>query len=104
MGRIGIDVGGTFTDAVIVSDDGRGRIGATGEEVEPLDEAGVRAAAARLREAGVEAVAVMLLFSFLNPAHEDRVGAILAEELPGVAVSLSSRVVPEYREYVRAST
>jgi len=82
----------------------RGRIDATGEEVEPLEEAGVRAAAARLREAGVEAVAVMLLFSFLNPAHEDRVGAILADELPGVAVSLSSRVVPEYREYVRAST
>jgi N-methylhydantoinase A len=82
----------------------KGRIGASGEEVEPLDEAGVRAAARRLGEEGVAAVAVMLLFSFLNPAHEDRVGEILAEELPGVAVSLSSRVVPEYREYVRAST
>jgi N-methylhydantoinase A len=82
----------------------KGRIGASGEEVEPLDEAGVRAAARRLGEEGVAAVAVMLLFSFLNPAHEDRVGQILAEELPGVAVSLSSRVVPEYREYVRAST
>jgi N-methylhydantoinase A len=82
----------------------KGRIGASGEEVEPLDEAGVRTAAARLREGGVEAVAVMLLFSFLNTAHEDRVGEILAEELPCVAVSLSSRVVPEYREYVRAST
>jgi N-methylhydantoinase A len=82
----------------------KGRIGAAGEEVEPLDEAGVRSAARRLGEEGVAAVAVMLLFSFLNPAHEDRVGAILAEELPGVAVSLSSRVVPEYREYVRAST
>ena len=82
----------------------RGRIGARGEEVEPLDEPGVRAAARRLRDEGVAAVAVMLLFSFLNPVHEDRVGEILAEELPGVAVSLSSRVVPEYREYVRAST
>jgi N-methylhydantoinase A len=82
----------------------KGRIGASGEEVEPLDEAGVRAAARRLGEEGVAAVAVMLLFSFVNPDHEDRVGEILAEELPGVAVSLSSRVVPEYREYVRAST
>jgi N-methylhydantoinase A len=82
----------------------KGRIGASGEEVESLDEAGVRVAAGRLAEEGVAAVAVMLLFSFLNPAHEDRVGEILAEELPGVAVSLSSRVVPEYREYVRAST
>jgi N-methylhydantoinase A len=204
MGRIGIDVGGTFTDAVIVSDDGRvriakvrstperieagfidglrllleraraaaadvdylahgstvatnaivqrrlartalitnegfrdvlaigtqmrrhvydlwqpdpdpivprercvgvaGRIGPQGEEIEPLDEAGVRAAAAQLRAAGADAIAVMLLFSFANPAHEQRVGAILAEELPGVPVSLSSAVVPEYREYVRAST
>jgi len=204
MGRIGIDVGGTFTDAVIVSDDGRvriakvrstpdrieagfidslrllleraqtaaadvgylahgstvatnaivqrrlartglvtnegfrdvlaigtqmrrhvydlwqpdpepivprelcfgvaGRIGPQGDEISPLDEAGVRRAAAELRAAGVDAVAVMLLFSFVNPAHEQRVGAILAEELPGVPVSLSCAVVPEYREYVRAST
>ena len=64
----------------------------------------VRAAAAALRDQGVEAVAVMLLFSFANPAHEQRVGEILAEELPGVPVSLSCRVVPEFREYVRAST
>jgi N-methylhydantoinase A len=82
----------------------RGRIDATGEIVEPLDEQSVRGAAALLRERGVEAVAVMLLFSFLNPSHELRVAEILEEELPGVAVSLSCRVVPEFREYVRAST
>jgi N-methylhydantoinase A len=81
-----------------------GRIGPQGEEIEPLDEASVRRAAADLRAARVDAVAVMLLFSFVNPAHEQRVGDILAEELPGVPVSLSSAVVPEYREYVRAST
>ncbi|MGZ4480848.1 MAG: hydantoinase/oxoprolinase family protein [Gaiellales bacterium] len=81
-----------------------GRIDATGEVVEPLDEQSVRDAAALLRERDVEAVAVMLLFSFLNPAHELRVAEILAKELPGVAVSLSCRVVPEFREYVRAST
>ena len=81
-----------------------GRLDAQGDVVTELDEPGVRRVAGRLREEGVEAVAVMLLFSFANPAHEERVGAILAEELPGVPVALSSRVVPEYREYVRAST
>ena len=81
-----------------------GRLDAQGAEVEPLDERSVRAAAAAVREADVEAVAVMLLFSFLNPAHELRVGELLAEELPGVELSLSCQVVPEFREYVRAST
>ena len=81
-----------------------GRLDAQGAEVEPLDELSVRAAAAAVREADVEAVAVMLLFSFLNPAHELRVGELLAEELPGVELSLSCQVVPEFREYVRAST
>ncbi|HEU0193873.1 MAG TPA: hydantoinase/oxoprolinase family protein [Gaiellales bacterium] len=81
-----------------------GRIDAAGEEVLPLDEDSVREAAARLREAGAEAVAVMLLFSFLNPVHELRVGELLAEQLPGVELSLSCQVVPEFREYVRAST
>ena len=82
----------------------RGRLDAAGEEVEPLDADSVRAAAAALRDRDVEAVAVMLLFSFINDEHERRVGEILAEELPGTVVSLSSRVVPEFREYVRAST
>jgi N-methylhydantoinase A len=82
----------------------RGRIDADGEEVEPLDERDVRTTAGTLRERGVEAVAVMLLFSFLNPSHEQRIGEILAEECPGVPVSLSCSVVPEFREYVRAST
>ena len=82
----------------------RGRLAADGSEVEPLDETGVRAAAARLRERGVECVAVILLHSFLDSTHEERVGAILADELPGVPISLSSRVVPELREYLRAAT
>ena len=81
-----------------------GRIDAAGLEVQPLDDDSVRAVAAALREASVEAVAVMLLFSFLNPVHELRVGELLAQELPGVELSLSCRVVPEFREYVRAST
>ena len=64
----------------------------------------VRAAAALLRREGVESVAVCLLHSYVNPEHERRVGAILAEELPGVPVSLSAEVAPEFREYLRAST
>ena len=47
---------------------------------------------------------VCLLHSYVNPEHEQRVGAILAEELPGVPVSLSAEVAPEFREYLRAST
>jgi N-methylhydantoinase A len=82
----------------------RGRIAADGSEVEPLAEADVRAAAAALREQAVEAVAVVLLFSFVNPAHERRVAEILAQELPGVPVAISSHVAPEVREFLRAST
>ena len=82
----------------------RGRLGANGEIFEELDDASVRTAAARLRDERVEAIAVMLLHSFTNPAHERRVAAILAEELPGVPVTLSIDVAPEFREYVRAST
>src|SRR4029078_9188988 len=62
------------------------------------DPAGVRA------QQGVESVAVSLLHSYVNPEHERRVAEILAEELPGVPVSLSSDVAPEFREYLRAST
>ena len=57
-----------------------------GEELEPLDEAGVVAAARALKAEAVEAVAVCFLFSYLNPAHEERAKAILERELPGVFV------------------
>ena len=57
-----------------------------------------------MREAEVEAVAVCLLFSFLHPEHERRVGEALREALPDVRVSLSSEVLPEVREYERFST
>ena len=70
----------------------------------PLDDDSVREAAAILRREEVESVAVCLLHSYVNPEHEQRVGAILAEELPGVPVSLSAEVAPEFREYLRAST
>ncbi|MBJ7247754.1 MAG: hydantoinase/oxoprolinase family protein [Thermoleophilia bacterium] len=81
-----------------------GRIDAQGLEHEALAEDEVLSAAEAMRDAGVEAVAVMTLFSFLNPAHEKRIAALLAEAMPGVPVTLSHAVVPEFREYIRAST
>jgi N-methylhydantoinase A len=75
-----------------------------GNVLAPLDEAAVRGAARRLRDKGVEAVAVCYLFAFRNPAHEERTAAILAEENPGWRISLSSRVLPVIREYPRLST
>ncbi|TMJ98313.1 MAG: hydantoinase/oxoprolinase family protein [Actinobacteria bacterium] len=80
------------------------RTGAQGEVVLPLDEDDVRRAADVLRERGAEAVAVSFLFAFLNPAHERRAAEILAAELPGVPVTLSSDVAPEFREYLRTAT
>lgn len=69
-----------------------------------LDENELRAAARELRDAKVEAVAVVFLHSYRNSAHEVRAGEILAEELPGVVVSLSHQVYPEPKEYERTST
>ena len=80
------------------------RMAADGTVLRPLDDGEARAVAARLREAGVESVAVCLLHSYRYPEHEQRVGAILREELPGVAVSLSSEILREQREYERSAT
>lgn len=79
------------------------RMGPDGE-VEPLDEESLNSAVASVREANVEAVAVCLLFAFAHPEHERRVGEALREALPDVHVSLSSEVLPEFREYERFST
>ncbi|HWD42678.1 MAG TPA: hydantoinase/oxoprolinase family protein [Actinomycetota bacterium] len=81
----------------------RERMGGDGVLV-PLDEDSVRAAVDACREAEVEAVAVCLLFGFLHPEHERRVGEALRQALPGVQISLSSEVLPELREYERCST
>ena len=80
------------------------RISARGEILVPLDEAAVRDAARSLAAEGVESVAVTFLFSYLDPVHEQRAAAILAEELPGVAISVSHRLSREWREYERTST
>jgi N-methylhydantoinase A len=80
------------------------RLDFQGKALEPLDEGAVRAAAQRLKAKGVEAVAVCYLFSFRNPAHEERTAEILAQEEPSWRISLSSRVLPVIREYPRLST
>jgi 5-oxoprolinase (ATP-hydrolysing) len=80
------------------------RITRDGEVLVPLDEERVRLHARSLKEAGVEAVAICFLFSFLNPAHEQRAAEIVREEFPEAFLSVSSEVLPQYREYERFST
>jgi len=80
------------------------RMAVDGTVVEPLDENDVRTVAARLRKIGIDSVAVCFLHSYLYPEHEQRAGAILAEELPGATVSLSSEILREQREYERSAT
>ncbi len=81
-----------------------GRMDYRGREIEPLDEAAVRAAARSLHADGVQSIGVCFLFSFMNDAHERRVAQIVREEAPGVFVSLSSAVLPRLREWPRFST
>ncbi len=80
------------------------RIDAQGKILRPLDEGAVKETAARLTEIDVEAVAVCLLWSIVNPAHELRVGELLDEHLPGVPYTLSHALNPTLREYRRASS
>jgi N-methylhydantoinase A len=78
----------------------RGRLGPQGEEIEPIPAGELAELAARIRD--VESVAVVLLHSYANPAHEEAVASAL--EGTGLPLSISSRLLPEYREYERTST
>jgi N-methylhydantoinase A len=78
----------------------RERVVASGEVIEPLEERELKKLVDKVK--GVEAVAISLLFSFLHPEHEERIAAAL--EPLGVPLSISSRILPEYREYERTST
>ena len=69
-----------------------------------LDEEAVRRCCARLKKQNVESVAISLIFSFVNPAHERRVAEIVAQEMPGVQISRSHEVLPRAPEYDRTST
>jgi len=81
-----------------------GRISASGEETEPLDDGEVRELARRIADSDTQTVAVCLLHAYANPAHEIRVGDILAESLGADFISLSHQVSPQIREYERTST
>ncbi|MBI0538629.1 hydantoinase/oxoprolinase family protein [Roseomonas sp. KE2513] len=81
-----------------------GRIDAAAEELEPLDEPGVAAAAEALAAEGVEAVGICFLHSYLRDDHEARAAAIIRARLPDAFVCTSSEVLPEFREFERFST
>jgi N-methylhydantoinase A len=80
------------------------RVLADGSVGTPLDEADARRAIRELAARGVTSLAVCLLHAYLNPAHEARIAALVAEEAPHVTVTLSHDVSPTFREYERTST
>ena len=81
------------------------RVDAQGEVVTPLDDAEIDALIGAVRSLGsVDAIAVCLMFSFLNDVHEQRIGERLRAALPGLPVFLSSEILPEIREFERTST
>jgi N-methylhydantoinase A len=80
------------------------RVGADGQIVTPLSETEIDGLVADLKAARVESIAVSLLFSFLNPTHEQDLGHRLRAAFPGIPVYLSSEVLPEIREFERTST
>jgi N-methylhydantoinase A len=81
-----------------------GRVDANGKVLVDIDRAEVEAVVEQIAERGFESVAVGLIHSYLNPAHEELVREVLAEKLPDVAVSISSEVSPQMREYERFNT
>jgi N-methylhydantoinase A len=80
------------------------RIGAEGQVIRPLDAQALVAACREARQRPIQAVAISLLFSYVNPEHERQVREIVARELPGLPVSVSHEVAPIWREYERTST
>ncbi len=80
------------------------RVSATGDIVMPLPSDALESLAVRLRQAKVEAVAVCLLHAYANDAHEKAIAADIAARMPGVAITVSSDIAREIREYERMST
>ncbi len=81
-----------------------GRMDHTGAEVRPFDEARAVEVARWFADRGVDTLGVCFLHSYANPEHEEQMARVLAQEHPRAVVSLSSRVLPEYREYERSMT
>ena len=80
------------------------RVGAHGEVVVPLEEQAARDQILSLKESGIESLAVVLLFSFLNPDNENRLRELAQEFFSEDSIFLSSQISSEFREYERAST
>ena len=80
------------------------RLDYQGRVLTPLDEAAVRAAVLRLKEAGVASIVICFLHSYINPVHEQRAAEIVREHFPEAHLSVSAEVCPEFREFTRAST
>jgi N-methylhydantoinase A len=81
-----------------------GRIAASGRELVPLDENGLREIAGRIREGGYDSVAIGFIHAYVNAAHEHRAREIIAAEIPGISISISSEVSPQMREFERFNT
>lgn len=81
-----------------------GRVDWEGNAIEPLDEAAIITATQSLRDAGVNSIAVCYLFSYANPAYENRTREVILDTFPEAHVSLSSEVLPRIREWPRLST
>jgi N-methylhydantoinase A len=82
----------------------RERVGADGSVVEELTDEEVASLVRKLKRARVESIAVCLLFSFARPEHERKIERAITEALPHVPLSVSHRILPEYREFERTST
>jgi len=80
------------------------RVNAKGEVITPLDETALEAAANKLIESGAQSIAVSFLHSYKNPEHERRAADLLRAKFPNIAVSISSEITREYREYERTAT
>ncbi|MGH1562101.1 hydantoinase/oxoprolinase family protein [Mumia sp. DW29H23] len=81
-----------------------GRMAWSGEEIRPFDTEGAREVARWFRDQGIDTLGVCFLHSYANPAHEEAMRAVIAEEHPDAVVSISSEVLREYREYERSMT
>ena len=81
-----------------------GRLSEIGMEVTPLDKDGIRTAVSKLRDSGVEAIAICFMHAYANPAHEEAARAIVREMWPEVFVCTSTDVLREFREFERFST
>src|SRR5438128_8905492 len=100
--RVGVDIGGTFTDIVLLGDDGARYTKKVSSSIDDYARAIVEGLSALLAEVGAEAVC--LIHSYVNPLHEQLVKKVATQVAPSLTLSISSEVLPEIKEYERTST